>query len=308
MPAPRADRLALPAILLANATLAMGPFLVRLSSEEGGVGPVAAGFWRLALALPLLLALAAATRPRPAPADARRPLWPVLVAAGLFFAADLGAWHIGILQTRLANATLFGNVPAFAFPIYGFIVARRGPRGAEAAGLALAAAGTLLLLGRSYELSPRHLLGDALAILAGLLYTVYLVIMDRVRGRLGPMPALAASTLAGVLPILAFALLLGERVWPAAWGALILLALGSQVIGQGLLVYSVGRLPPLTVGLSLLLQPIASATAGWISYGERLEPLDYAGALLLCAALVLVQRKGATRPCPAKPEGSSQAA
>ncbi len=304
--AARADAWALPAVLLANLLLAFGPLLVRLAGSHSGVGPVASGFWRLALALPVLIALAAAAR-RPAGVAAvpARTVWRALAIGGLFFAADLGAWHTGILHTRLANATLFGNVAAFAFPIYGFLIARRLPRGGEAAGLALAAAGTLLLLGRSYELSTRYLLGDALAIVAGLFYTVYLVVMERVRGELAPLPALAAATAAGVLPILLIAVALGERIWPADWGPLVLLAMGSQVAGQGLLVFAVGRLPPLTVGLSLLLQPIVSAAMGWIVYGERLALPDYLGAAMLCAALVLVRRGTADRPCPAGAERAS---
>ena len=47
---------------------------------------------------------------------------------GLFFAADLAAWHEGILSTKLANATLFGNFASFLFAIYGFILLRRLPR------------------------------------------------------------------------------------------------------------------------------------------------------------------------------------
>ena len=53
-----AGRLAFPALLFGSTLLAVGPWLVRLA----GVGPVAAGFWRLALALPFLFLLARATR------------------------------------------------------------------------------------------------------------------------------------------------------------------------------------------------------------------------------------------------------
>ena len=54
---------AFPALLLGSSALAFGPWLVRLSE----VGPVAAGFWRLALALPFLFVLARLTGSRGAP-------------------------------------------------------------------------------------------------------------------------------------------------------------------------------------------------------------------------------------------------
>ena len=65
--------------------------------------------------------------------------------------------------------------------------------------------------------------------------------------------------------------------------------LGSQVIGQGLLVYGIGYVSPLVVGLVLLTQPAISAFVGWIAYGETLRPLDWLGAIALAAALVIVR-------------------
>ena len=113
-----------------------------------------------------------------------RPSWALIGAValgGLFFAADLAVWHIGILQTKLANATLFGNFASFLFAIYGFFLLRRLPGGVQGGALVLAVLGTILLLGRSYELSPENLTGDLFCLLAGLFYTFYLVAVDRAR-------------------------------------------------------------------------------------------------------------------------------
>jgi drug/metabolite transporter (DMT)-like permease len=78
-------------------------------------------------------------------------------------------------------------------------------------------------------------------------------------------------------------------VVPGDWTPLLLLALGSQVIGQGLLVYSVGHLSPVVVGLGLLTQPAVTATIGWFAYGERLGAADLAGGLMIAVALVLIR-------------------
>ena len=43
----KSTTLVLPALLVANACLACGPWFVRLAQSQGGVGPVAAGFWRI---------------------------------------------------------------------------------------------------------------------------------------------------------------------------------------------------------------------------------------------------------------------
>ncbi len=293
MSQPLAPRLAFPALIVANLFLAAGPWMVRLTD----VGPVAAGFWRLALALPLLAALGAwQQKGKPLPA------WSLIGAVavgGLFFAADLAVWHVGILQTKLANATLFGNFASFLFAIYGFILIRRAPDKVQGGAILFAVFGTFLLLARSYELSPDNLVGDLFCLLAGLFYTFYLIAVDRARRSLAPFPTLAIATAAGTLPILLFAVLLGEQVMPSDWGPVILLSIGSQLIGQSLLVFAMGHLSPVVTGLGLLTQPIAAAAIGWGIYDERLGPVDMAGALLICIGLVLIrlpQRGLATNP------------
>ena len=283
VPRPSA-RLPLAALVVANVALAFGPWFVRLADT----GPVAAGFWRLAIGAPFLagLALAGGARLRRLGGG----LWWVLGGAGVAFAADIASWHLGILRTTLANATLFGNSATLIFPIWGFLIARAWPTRGQALALALAAVGAALLMGRSFELSPRNLAGDLLCLAAGILYTGYFIAMARARETMAPLSSLALSTVASVLPLLAIALALGERVWPGSWGPLVGLALVSQVLGQGCMIYALGRLPPLIVGLALLVQPVVAAAIGWWRYGERLAPADLAGAVLVAVALVLVRR------------------
>jgi drug/metabolite transporter (DMT)-like permease len=279
----RAGRYAFTALILANLVLALGPWMVRLAD----VGPVASGFWRMALAAPLLLLFARwGSKGRLAPSAA---LVGLVALGGLFFAADLAAWHVGIKLTKLANASLFGNSSSFIFTLYGFLVLRALPRRLQLAALGLAAAGTVLLLGSSYEVSPEHFTGDLFALLAGLFYTFYLIAVDRARRTMAPMPVLAIATAAGALPLLLFSMALGEQVVPGDWTPLILLSFGSQVVGQGLLVYAMGHLSPVVVGLGLLTQPAASALIGWLAYDERLGLADGAGAVLICIALVLIR-------------------
>lgn len=283
----------LAAAVVANLTLAMGPWLVRLAET----GPVAAGFWRLALAMPALLAWSAIANP----GALRRGLafWPVLLVAGLAFAADLATWNVSIHRTTLANATLFANSATLIYPVYGFLIARAWPSRPQVAALLLAMVGGGMLLGQSAELSHAHLVGDLLALFAGLAYAVYFIGMARVRAAVPPMPALALSGVATMAPLLVLAIGLGERLVPddaVGWGPLIGLALVSQVLGQGLMIYALGRLPPLVIGITLLLQPIVAGGIGWAVYGERPGTPDLIGALLVAAALVLVRREPKVAP------------
>lgn len=282
----RAGRYAFPALILSNIFLALGPWMVRLAD----VGPVAAGFWRLALAIPFLLLLMRAGGRSQVRPD--RVILILIVISGFFFAGDLAAWHYGIVRTKLANATLFGNCSSFLFAIYGFVAMRALPQPMQAVAFVFAAIGAALMLGGSYELSARNFAGDLFALLAGFFYALYLIFIDRARKTLAPMPVLALATTAATLPLLLFALLLGETVMPTDWTPLVLLALGSQVAGQGLLVYAMGYLNPVVVGITLLMQPAVTALIGWLAYDEGFSATDLVGALLICVALVLIRLPG----------------
>src|SRR5215210_9349134 len=134
-------RFAFPALIAGNLVLALGPWMVRLAD----VGPVSSGFWRVALAIPFLALFAWRQQ-----AGREAPPWSLVAmvaAGGLFFAADLAAWHVGIGLTKLANASLFGNASSFVLVLYGFVMLRRLPGMVQALALLLAAAGAGLLMG-----------------------------------------------------------------------------------------------------------------------------------------------------------------
>lgn len=274
---------AFPALLLGSSALALGPWFVRLS----GVGPVAAGVWRLALALPFLFIIARLT--------GQSVHWPgrkltaITLVAGFFFAADLAAWHTGIHMTKLGNATLFGNTSSLIFAVWGLWLARKPPSLVQGGALLLAAVGAALLMGSSAELSARHLKGDLLTLFAGVLYTGYLIAVQRARRDLAPLPMLFIASLFGAAMLLPVSLIAGEQIIPRDWTFVLILALSSQVLGQGLLVYAIGALPPLVIGLTLLSQPAISGLVGWLAYGETMSPLDWAGAAAIATALVLVR-------------------
>ena len=280
---PQPHPLAFPALLFGNLALAFGPWLVRLAD----VGAVAAGFWRLTLAVPFLWLVARGS--------GQMPHWPkralvVIVAiAAIFYALDLAAWNAGIRMTKLGNATLFGNSGSFVFAIYGLVIAGTLPSKKQTGALALAVAGAVLLMSQSYELSAENFRGDLLTLVAGFLYGGYLIFVERARARLQPLPLLLLVTLFSIPILWAISFGFGEQIWPHDWTPLVIFALSSQVVGQGLLVYSIGVFPPLVVGLALLTQPAISALIGWLAYGETLSAADWAGALAIAVALVVVR-------------------
>lgn len=284
-PARPAAWLLLAALLGGNVALAIGPWFVRVADT----GPVAAGFWRLFLALPFMVLLARTNGQR---LGGMGPRTLALVALGaVTFALDLASWHIGIEMTRIGNATLFGNAGSIVLLFWGFIIHRMLPGRLEWLAIIFALGGAAILMGRSLEISNATLIGDLFSVAAGLLYAVYLLTLQGARGQFGSWSLLVWVSLFGAPVLLVIALALGEPVWPQTWGPVIGLFVVSQLVGQGLMVFSLKYFPPLVVGLALLTQPVVASLYGWLAFGEVLSPLDIAGMVLVGAALAVARAK-----------------
>jgi len=270
------------ALLGGNVALALGPWLVRLADT----GPVSAGFWRLFLPIPLIALFAWRERARHG-IDRRIAL--LAIMAGVFFAFDLASWHLGIERTRLGNATLFGNAGSVILMVWGLIALRRAPTWREGLGIAAALAGAAILLGRSLEISTQSALGDLFCLFAGICYAFYLLPAQKARAKVGQWSVLLLVCMTAAPLLLLIGLVMGEPVWPTDWTPVVALAISSQIVGQGLLVYSLGHFSALIIGLALLTQPAIAAAVGWFAFGETVGALDIVGMVLVGAALLLAR-------------------
>ena len=276
----------------------MSPIFVRLSE----VGPIATAFWRAALAVPaFLLWDRLATRDRPSsglgPGDRRR-----LLLAGLLFAGDLATWHLAILKTSVANATLFASlapvmVAAGAWALFG---ERPGRSFLLALGLALA--GAACLVGASVEIAPARVAGDATGMVTALFFGAYVLAVKDLRMRLPAARLMAWSSAATALALLPLALLVEGVLWPSTLsGALVLvgLALVSQTAGQGFVAEALGHLPAGFSSLVILVEPVAAAIAAWLVLSEGIAPLQMAGGLLVLGGIMIARRAQKMAEAPA---------
>lgn len=82
--------------------------------------------------------------------------------------------------------------------------------------------------------------------------------------------------------------------WPA-WGWLLLLALGPQLLGWLLITRSMTRLPIALAALILLLQPLVAVALGAVVLGERFSTGQLAGCTVLVLAVLFAGSGGAWR-------------
>ena len=281
-------RLALAALFLGATAIGFAPIFVRWSE----VGPSATAFYRLLFALPVLW-LWRALEPR-APERARPPStrrdFGLLAATGLFFTADLALWHWSLRLTTVANSTLLSN---FA-PIFVTIGARLFFQERIArrfiAGMFLALAGAMLLVGASVSQGTRPALGDALALATAVSYAGYMLLVKQLRRSFSTATIMAWSGLVACAGFGIIAWLSRETlapVSPGGWVVLVALALISHVGGQTLITYAFGHLPASFTAISLLWQPVVAALVAWAVLDERLSALQGAGGVVVLAGIAL---------------------
>lgn len=283
-----ASRWALPALLFGAVAIGFAPIFVRLSE----LGPTATAFYRLLFALPALWLWLAVTERRGRRVAAPPPGavgWS-FVLAGLFFAADLAVWHWSLRFTSVANATLFPNFAPVFVTLAGFFLFGERFSRLFVLGMFCALGGAVILMGKSFDLGPRHLLGDALALTTALFYAGYIVVVGRLRARRSTAAIMAWSGLVTGAALLPVAVLSGESLIATGlegWVVLIALGLFSHALGQSAIAYALAHLPAAFSSVALLLQPAVAALLAWLLFGEALGPWQMAGALVILAGIAL---------------------
>lgn len=296
--APRAS-LAFMALLAGAVAISFAPILVRLAD----VSPVASAFWRVALAVPVLWLwmLLTPRRAQLSAADnqaqmqARTRRYAPAVFAGIFFACDLGVWHVAIAWTSVANAALEANFAPVFVTLGAWLLWQQRPTGLFLLALALTLGGAVLLIGPNFHASGPAFKGDLLGVLTAVFYAGYMLSIKLASAQLGTARLMTISTSITALALLPFALVDSERFLPQGaygWAVLAGMALIAQVAGQSLIAYAFARLPAAMSSVSLVLQPVLAAVFAWILLGESMTPLQMAGGVVVLIGIVLAKRSG----------------
>lgn len=292
-----AQHKALIALFLGACGIGLAPVFPKLAFDAeqqlpgGGIGMIATAFWRTALAAPLFWWLH--RRAAPAASAVRRRPSALLWLPGVAFAADLAAWHKAFEYTTLANATLLANLASIFVAAVGYLWLRERIGMGFVLGAAVAFAGTSVLLGVDLAQGRDPLIGDLLGLLTACFYASYLLLVKVLRREFTAAHIMAYASSVAAVGLLFIAWLSGEQLVPQtseAWSAVVALALVSHAGGQGLIAYALAHLPASFATLSLLVQPVVTATVSWWLFAQALSPLQIGGGVLVLAGLAVARR------------------
>ena len=291
-----AERLGAALCLVAAASFALQPILVRLAFDDGA-SVASVGAIRFALAAAVLGLLA---RKAIAAAPLRTLLAPFVLGltiygleTGLFFAS------LERIDVSLASL-LMCSYPALV--VAGAVLLRR-ERASRRRGVALvfALAGVSLVLagGVGGALDP---VGIALALAAAVSYAAYVLVSDRLLTTTEPL-VLAAMLCAGA----AVAFVLGgtatgsvQALHPSTLAIVAAIALVATVLPIAAFLAGVRRIGPSRATILGTVEPPVTIALSALVFGERLGALQFAGAGLVLSGVLILQlrRRPALRPVP----------
>ena len=260
-------------------------------ADAGGSSLLNTMAWRYAIGALLLAAVTGPAALRISGARAARLV--VIGGVGQAMVSFLGL--LPLTRYHLPAGTL-----AFLFYTYpAWVALFAAARGTEridrvrGAALALSLAGILTLVGNPFasSLSPP---GVAIALLAAVVYAVYVPVLGRLRGELPPAVASAYVAAGAAIVYVASASATGTltaAVSPAAWGAILVLAVVAIVFAFILFLRGLAVLGPVRTAIVSTAEPFFTAALAAVILAQPLTASTAAGGVLIAAAVVLLQRQ-----------------
>ncbi|MDX6672150.1 MAG: hypothetical protein QOI91_2513 [Solirubrobacteraceae bacterium] len=229
--------------------------------------------------------------------------WRAGIVMGAFLTAGYLLQTLGLRETSASNAGFITGLFVVLTPLLGAVVLRQ--RAGRTAWLAAGASavGLFLLSGAGADFRAA---GDGLVLLCAIAFSAHILATDRGVAR-HPTGALVAVQL-GVcgLICLLVAAAAGELQAPrgtTVWSALVVTSLVASALGFLVQTYAQQHASPARTALILASEPAFAGLFGYLLAGDRLGPVEWAGAAVILAAIVAVDLVPRLRPPRPLPEG-----
>ncbi|MDZ8133703.1 MAG: EamA family transporter [Nostoc sp. DedQUE04] len=216
----------------------------------------------------------------------------LLLAMGTSAGTYLLLWAWSLSQTSVANVALLSNLNSLFVALAGYLLFGRRFDNRFVIGLVVALGGAIAFELNKVQFATDQILGDALALLTAVFMATCMLLIERLRTRFSTATIMlwrCGVTTMFLLPVLPF---LEDRLLPYSWMGwffIIFQALFCQVLGQGLLAYSLSRISSGVVAVTLLLEPVLASIFAWFIFAEQVALFDWATFAVVLMGIYLAQ-------------------
>ena len=216
----------------------------------------------------------------------------LLLFMGTAGAIYLLLWSWSLSQTNVANVTLLSNLNPLFVALAGYLLFGRRFDNRFVIGLVMALLGAIAFELERAQFASDQIFGDALAFLTAIFIATYQMLVERLRTRFNTATIMlwrCGVTTLFLLPLLP---VVEDRLFPYSWKGwffIIFQALFCQVLGQGLLAYSLGKLSSEVVAVTLLLEPVLASIFAWFIFSEQVGLFDWVTFAVVLVGIYLAQ-------------------
>ena len=225
----------------------------------------------------------------------------LLTASGICLALHFGTWLMSLDRTTLTHSLLFVTAHPLVI-IIGLWLLRKPATKMQSIGALVGFIGAAVVVGGGASETGVSLYGDFLAFLGAVTVVGYLAIGRMVRGWMPLFLYAFPVTLVSAVALTAWAILsegltfnLDDMTGAFGWISITwILYVGYLALGPGLLghtgINAVLRwIPPLTISMMLIMEPVIGSIIGWIVGVDSIPQIwTLIGGLLMVSGLALV--------------------
>ncbi len=235
-------------------------------------------------------------------------IW-LLVAMAALFLAFQGLWAWSVSQTALAISTVLASIKPIFTCLLAWLLWGQRFGNKFLIGMIIAIAGASAIGLDDLQIGNNKIQGDIAAFLVAILEAAYLLVIEKLRTKIDSTTIMLWCCGIGTLLSLPILLLTEDRVFPYSvngWIFVTALVLIDQVLGQGLLAYSLKKFSSGVVALVLLLEPVLVAIAAWVVFGEKLSLFDWVALFVILFGLFLAVSSQPTKTTEQSSSRSTQ--
>lgn len=287
-------------LLLSTAVLILSSasILIRLSENE--LGPFATIFNRLWIAIVALIAWKAFAKARSQiiqdvsiqPEIYTKKDIVLSVMSGLISVPCVLLWAWSLTATSVTNSNLLHNLMPLFVVLTGWLFLGKKFDYYFLSGLVLGLGGTISISIEDFQISPDHLMGDLAALLSAWFYAGTYMLVEKLREKFSTTTVLLWACSIELLVIFPATLLTENKLFPSSMnGWLVAIGLGvfCQVIGQGIMAYSLKQFSSGFVSLFILLEPIFTSFLAWLIFAEKLTVMNGVAFFVVLTGIYFAQ-------------------
>jgi drug/metabolite transporter (DMT)-like permease len=287
------------ALIIALLSIGFAPILMKFSiTEIGAIATTFNRFWLAGLFFGMWNGVNKFRQNRSnQKPDQQQPIYTLktvgllLLVGGLFALIQI-FWALSLTQTSVASSvTILHGLRPLLTTLGGWFLFKKCYDSRFLIGMIIAILGAILIGFNDFSESIYKFQGDLLSVISAIFSTIELLIMEHLltqfKTRTLMLWCCIIGSLATLMVLLFFNIFITKIFFlPISWqgwGVVVALAFFSQVIGHGLITYSLNYLSSGVVAVTMLLDPVISAIFAWIILSEQISLVS---GLFCCIVLL----------------------